>query len=836
MKHVEKTTDTQAKQKCRSILLQGTSIGLCLAMGLSLAGCGSKGKTDSVKTIAADAAYFSVQDLDYYKQAEGEQSNLVSVTACKDKTAVLINVFDASNNPILYKEGMMGSAVETVAAETVAATETAAASDATNSSDTSGDVAPPDETTAVTDGTTDPGEYVQPMTKYFILFYDNLGKLVSQTDLSSYFDVNTSIMNMLADQDGNLVILAQTYDPVTYAASFQLFKFDTDGNAVGDPISLTIAANSYPSQVVIDKDGNILYTGYDDQGKATISVLDSKGKPLYDISAGSENLSGMMYLVGDTIYVDGYQSDEKTYKYLFFPVDTAGRKLGEPIDMTTLSSMGGSGFYITSDAIYSSDSIGVYSIDLKTKKKTAVMLWKDADIKGNPYGNQRIIVLSVDKIMMIGSTYSQTGSETTVSLLTREAKNPNAGKKIITIAGVGISASPDVLAAVYNFNTANSKYRVEIHDYMENQPINSQEDYNKILSAMNMEILSGEGPDVVYSSNQSFANYEAKGLFTDLYTLMEKDTSFKKDDYLPSIMKLCETDGHLYKFGTSFSINGFAGAKSVIGDRMGWTVDEFNDVVNTLPSGMAPLANQTQITLLTASLSASMDTFIDSAKGEVTFDTPEFYQLLDYAKTYGTADDLSKDGGVYVDEQTMLQNGELAMTNCNIYDPSSYAQYITMVGGPISVVGYPSSDKRGPMCYMNTLLSISSSSGSKQAAWDFVKSFFSVEAQTNTEQIYQIPVMKTAFEAQIEKAMNPDTTNGGMGNIYDKMGQVIPMTEEAAKAYRDLVNGLDTLAVSDQEIVNIVLEEVPEYFNGGKSDKDVAKIIQDRVQTLVNER
>ena len=148
------------------------------------------------------------------------------------------------------------------------------------------------------------------------------------------------------------------------------------------------------------------------------------------------------------------------------------------------------------------------------------MLWKDADIKGNPYGNQRTIVLSSDKIMLISSTNTQTGSETTVSLLTREAKNHNAGKKIITIAGVGISGSPDVLTAVYNFNKANSKYRVEIHYYMENQPINSQEDYNKILSAMNMEILSGDGPDVVYSSNQSFANYEAKGLFTDLYTLM----------------------------------------------------------------------------------------------------------------------------------------------------------------------------------------------------------------------------------------------------------------------------------------------------------------------------
>ena len=858
MKYFTKCTDMQATIRRRKRLVRGTSVALCLAMGLSIAGCG-KSKKDDVKTIAADAAYFSVEDLDFYKGSEGDESNLISVVPVGDKIAMLISVYNYSNMPAdqgLYSSG--GAVVaETVAAEAMSNTvedketatsessqdETTAAGDATDTSDAADttDTTAPDaaaeetvigDDMEITDGTAGMDDYVAPQVKYIVLFYDNEGKLTSQTDLSDTFTVNDSVMNMACDAEGNMVILTQSYDQVTYESAYLLYSLDTDGKQIGEPIPLTFEANTYPNQMAIDKAGNMYFSGYGDQG-ATITVLDSKGKPLFDISNGTENLNGTMYLIGDTMYSDGYQIDNDNYKYVFYPIDAAAKKLGEPIDMTTLSAMGGSGFYVGTDGLYSSDTIGVYKIDMETNTKTPVMKWNETDLENSMNGSQKIIVFSSDKIMVMSTTYLNAGTETKVSMLNREATNPNAGKKIITIAGVGITYNSDVLTSVYNFNTTNTEYRVEIKDYMADQAVSSEDDYNKILNTMNMEILSGDGPDIIYGSYQSFENYEAKGLLTDLYSVMEKDTSFKKDDYIPSIFKLCETDGHLYLIGTSFVIQGFVGSKDLIGDRMGWNVSEFNDMVSSLPSGVKPLANQTQTSLLTSSLYASMDAFVNNTKSEVTFDTPAFYELLDYAKTYGTDDDI-KDGE-YVDEQTMLQNGELALSNCYISDPSSYAQYVTMLGGPVSVTGYPSSDKRGPMCYMNTMLAISSSSGSQTAAWDFVKSFLSEEAQTKVAENYQIPVLTSAFEAQIKKAMNPDENNGGM-IVYDKMGNVTPMTEETAQAYRDLVNGLDTLASYDQEIISIILEEVPEYFNNQKTDKDVAALVQDRVQTLVNER
>jgi len=852
MKQFVKTFGTHAMQ-LRRRLLQGTSIGLCLAMGLSLAGCGGSGsKGADVETVSEDAVYFSAEGLDYYKSAEGEEASMVTAVNCGDKIAMLINVYTYTDDMLYSTNGKEvsvssgGVAVESVAAETIAsdtaeatepadtteATEESAVTDSTDTTEAvvGSDEVTTEETMLPVDEPTD--GYYENTTKYFILFYDKEGSLVSQIDISDTFDANTYVMNMGCNADGNLVLLTQGYDEVTYEATFLLYSFNTDGKQLGEPMNLTFDANVYPNAMAIDKEGNMYFSGYGEQG-ATITVLDAKGKPLFDISSGTENINGTMYLIDDVMYVDGYEMNDDEYKFVFYPIDSAGKKLGEAIDMTDLASMGGTGFYVGSDGMYYSDSIGVFSIDMETREKTALLLWKDSDVLTGSYGGDRIIVLSSDKIMIMSTIYTNMSAETNVSLLSREDKNPNAGKKIVSIAGIGISYDATVLSAVYDFNTKSDEYRVEIRDYMADQPVNSEEDYNKIISTMNMEILSGDGPDIIYGSYQSFANYEAKGLLTDMYTLMEDDTSFNKDDYIPSIFKLCESDGHLYQLGTSFMIQGFVGPAAIIGDRMGWTVDEFNEMVNSLPSGMSPIVNQTQTSLLTSSLYASMDAFVDTTEGTVSFDTDEFYQLLDYAKTYGTDDDNAE--GEYVDEYTMMQNGELALMSGYISDPSSYNQYITLAGGPVSVTGFPSSDKRGPMCYMNTMLAISSESPSSEASWSFVKSFFSEEAQKKVAENYQIPVMKSVFESQIEDAMNPDETDGGMV-VYDMYGNVSAMTEEAAQSYRDLVNGLNTLASYDAEIVSIIMEEVPAYFNGQKSDKDVAVIIQDRVQTLVNER
>lgn len=92
--------------------------------------------------------------------------------------------------------------------------------------------------------------------------------------------------------------------------------------------------------------------------------------------------------------------------------------------------------------------------------------------------------------------------------------------------------------------------------------------------------------------------------------------------------------------------------------------------------------------------------------------------------------------------------------------------------------------------------------------------------------------LKTQLEAQIEKAMYPSSPEYLMISEIE----IEPMTAEQAEAYRDFINGLNTLAYQDREIISIILEEVSAYFYDQKSAEDVVALMENRVQTLIDER
>jgi len=776
-----KSAVSQGAQKRTRRIKLGISVGLCLAMVFSMAGCKMGGKKDTVETVSADTPYYAVKELDFYKAPEGENVQVLSMTICKDQAAFLVGVYSNDDT------SLNGLSLD-----------------------------------------------------YLILLYDKTGKQTAQIDLGNVIDLSLSIISMSCDADGHFFVLAQGQEAVTHMTIYRLYSIDSEGVMIGEPAAIVFSDESYlPIQMVIDNAGNIYISGH---GKkyATINVFDRMGNRLFE--SKDANLNGGVYLIGDTVYADSSKSEENSVKYFMYPINSDTGNFGDPMEMTSILSTASP--VAGADKLFASNTTGIYSFDLDSKEKREVLVWKDTAIEVSIYSVGQVIVLSEDAIFCLGYSYSSTASEVKLALLTPQAENPNVGKQIITMAGVGISDDPAVQKAVYEFNNASTEYRIEVQDFLDDYDVSTTEGaYSAAVSEMNktvyMEMLSGEGPDIIYgSSGMSFSLYESKGLLVDLYTLMEKDSTFNKEDYLPNIMNLCEKDGHLYKMPTGFLIQGFGGTQSVIGERIGWTVDEFNKMVNSLPSGVMPLANLTQSDLITGSLNESMDSFVDMDTLKANFDSDEFCQLMNFAKLYGRVDNGDMENGeIYVDEQTLAKNGELALTYCYISDPSSYNQTVTIFGEPVSIVGFPSSTKTGPLCYAGAMFAISSESANPAAAWEFVKTFISADAQKTVSENSEIPVMTTVFEEQIGKALNPEASSAtDNGVVVDYTLGSETMSEESAQAYRDLVNNLDTLYTLDQDILAIVLEEVPAYFNDQKTAKEVAGIIQNRAQTLVDER
>ena len=67
-------------------------------------------------------------------------------------------------------------------------------------------------------------------------------------------------------------------------------------------------------------------------------------------------------------------------------------------------------------------------------------------------------------------------------------------------------------------------------------------------------------------------------------------------------------------------------------------------------------------------------------------------------------------------------------------------------------------------------------------------------------------------------------------------GDIKPITEQDVQDYRELVESVSTIESYDPAVLNIILEESAAYFADQKDVDDVCAIIQNRTQTIVNER
>lgn len=65
--------------------------------------------------------------------------------------------------------------------------------------------------------------------------------------------------------------------------------------------------------------------------------------------------------------------------------------------------------------------------------------------------------------------------------------------------------------------------------------------------------------------------------------------------------------------------------------------------------------------------------------------------------------------------------------------------------------------------------------------------------------------------------------------------EIKPMTQEEVENLKQMLYTFNQVYTYDQELMNIISEESAAFFSGQKNARDVASIIQSRVQIYVNE-
>lgn len=634
----------------------------------------------------------------------------------------------------------------------------------------------------------------------------------------------------------------ESYEDVEYVDDYYLSKISLEGEVI-----FSVKLNDVPEIAAIGEENGYFYVNNMilDKGKGIyVSVLgrlikfDLEGNYVAAISAGDGQnpLEGanLSLLDDGRVMATLYEEDGVAFAQADLEKGTIGEKFKLPGRSYDFSFFPGNGY-----DLYLSNNYGLYGYNLGEADKTQLMSFIDSDFSfSNLY--QVVGISDTEFFGVFDDSDSERGSSLArfVKVPPEEVKE----KQEFTLA-MG-NTNWNVRQAAIRFNQSSDTIRIRLVDY--NTLYGSDEDYNAGIARLNTDIVSGKMPDIVIlDDSMPVDSYISKGLFEDLKPFIEKDEEVPPDSLLSNVIEAYSVDGKLYSLVPSFSVQTVAVKTSDVGDKTGWTVAQAQEILASKPEGTQFLMTVTRGDMTQYCISMSGNQFIDWDSGKCNFNSDEFIQMLEFIKTF--PDEI--DQAIYTDDfwnnyDTMWREGKVLANVLNLGDFRHYnVTEKGTFGEKITLIGFPASEgNAGSVIWPDLRIALSSKCADKEAAWGFLRTFLSEEYQKNN--IYNFPIRADLFNEMADKAMEKPYYEDENGNrieyddTYWMNGvdvTIPPMTQEEVNFLKEWIIGVKQPYKMDETLINIISEEAEPFYSGQKNARDVAGIIQSRVQLYVNE-
>ncbi len=644
----------------------------------------------------------------------------------------------------------------------------------------------------------------------------------------------------------------ENYQPYTeeywahqkYTQEFFIRWFDKSGKELScAPIEVGQDEWLDAYRMMLDDKGNVVLSC--GQGLRAIAP---DGSDAYSIETNGY-IDGLLRLKDGRIAAVVYDD-----KQLLCILDTDSGKLkdGTEIRFDSYSAVTGSGDY---DLFYSNGS-SLFGYKLGAYEGEKILNWLSCDVKGSD-----LSILSVEDdgtVTALNNTWNQKDESYKWEIVTAK-KVPYDSvphKDVITLAVMYLDYR--VQDMIIDFNRHNDKVRIEVQDYSEYN--NDRDGWDAGQTKLNTEILSGRLPDIFCLNGLNYRQLAGKGLLEDLYPYLDADKELKRSDFFPNVLAAMEVDGKLCCTLPSFYISSAIGAASVVGDKPGWTYEQFDDAL----AGMRERVPEctpfdqyvTRDAILNTCLALDMTDFVDWSSGEVHFDSEQFVKLLQFAAEFPEEFDWENSELLNDSTEDRLSQGRqmLVQTSAFSIDDIFYNNYTEFLGGEICYIGFPTAHGTGNMIsFSDAGYAMSSKTPYKEEVWKFLRSLFSKEYQ---EGAYALASRIDVFEEKAEEATTIlyQKDDDGKYMLYEE-GEKIPIVRatiwnakenkpeeiyalkpEQVAQIRELVETTTKLADYDAEIQGIVSEQAQAFFSGQKSAEEVARLIQSKVNIYVNEQ
>ena len=618
------------------------------------------------------------------------------------------------------------------------------------------------------------------------------------------FNINSS---------GELVIITNDDE-----GKYHLLTCSADGSVKTDNDITEQLKDDYPVDIALDGIGNT----YISCNYSNLRILDGELNVTADIECGY--IDKMINSANGDVCI--YSGDDQTRLHSVNAADgtlSDGIKISDDdygYDSTPVDGFGGTDIFV-------SNGSALYSYDLETGEKIQILDWTESNV--NISEANYVFPVSENEFAAAGCAAS--GSPTAVYDIHTIDPSEIVSKKTITLAGSD-STSQAFQAAAVAFNTSDPDYNISIKSY-------PAESYGNDI---NTEILAGNIPDMlITTSDVPYESYISKGIFADMYPMLDNEKDMSRSDFLPNILSAFETNGKLFRIPDSFELETVIGKSSLIGSA---SFSELEKLAEQYPDSEI-LPAETKDSILRYWLEMNAADYYDRENGKFNFNNESFIALLRFADKF--PDKIDQDS--YFDEgfwnrlDTMYAKNEALLMNSLIsnYNNIFYFEKNNF-GEAVTAAGFPSASGNTKAAFRcNYSLGISAASENIGGAWKFVKYILSEEYQDSIA--YDFPIRISSLQKQAQKAMDkasPDSMyiiqmgDMALGSQFNSSKYGTPAQSDIDKV-NDIINSAEREMYVNTDIAAIVTDEAAAYFAGTRSAEDTAAAIQSRADIYSSE-
>ena len=657
----------------------------------------------------------------------------------------------------------------------------------------------------------DPQNYVY--TNSYTVYHTDLEEnILSETSLDSCFEgeENPWISNVLYDSVNNNFIIG---------ANEKMIVLKNDGS-ISETFDMTVSDSENIYKMDSLDDGTII----------ALSIV-------YDYNGGSAPVRKFKKLDVNTGKFEDYADLGDVDFYDFFP---------------------GVG-----NTVYYTGSSGVYLYDIDTQESKEILNFINSDLNSN-----RVNIMDSyqgDKFLIM--EYTKNYEDTKFAILEKVSDDDIVEKYTMDFASVYLD--DNLKDAIIDFNKQSTDCRINYIDYSQ---YNTDEDYEAGIKKLNQDIIKGNIPDLFNAAELPLDNYTSKSLIADLSVYMDKDEDFKREDYLENILTITsDEEGKVYSLIPSFYVQCLIGDKEYFNGKIKFTMDDLLNLCKKYPDASPFMYYLTRSDMLTGYYGEPIiNAFTIANDGYGDFASDDFAKYLEFVKDFPEEFDWDEyynnnpyggdESNLFIDKQILLETAQLSDFDIQ-YMKRTHGENYAFAGYPVP------GDDDGIYIRPACEIAVSAKSVMQQEAWDFMKYLLSDEYQ---ESYYGFPVKKSVLDEKAKevveryeemKKADEDRENSGEITPLPRVGvavaettdasadisidapaldipaynQRIYVTQEDVDKIYELINSVDAVVRSDDEINKIIEEESGAFFAGKKSVNDVANIIQSRVELYISE-